>query len=149
MACLVLALTDDLDEAVTGWPPSRPTRRHRLNAMVSQTRVFRARLMVPAGRLAEAAADLDAARNALPPRCWHSDMRPLITMVQIRLCLESGLVGEAEELSVSLPDQELGYGHARMLILFVRSFVRSRSRSRSGVARLRRHWRWLRECGRR
>ncbi|MGW0520802.1 AAA family ATPase [Crossiella sp. NPDC003009] len=144
LACLVLALTDDLDEAFAGLDAIvAEARRHRLNAVVSHTLVFRAMLMVPAGRLAEAAADLDAARSALPPRCWHPDMRGLLTMVRIQLCLESGLVAEAEELSASVPDHQLGNGHNRTLMLFARAVLALRRGDAAAALAL------VRECGRR
>lgn len=122
VACYALALTDELDEAVSGLDRTVFDARDRgLNAVVSQLLVARAKVMLIAGRLTEAAADLAAARTALPPRCWHEDALPLMIAVEAQVSLEHGLVDHAEELSAAVPDLQRRSGYGGTLLLFARA----------------------------
>ncbi|KJK47213.1 hypothetical protein UK23_21105 [Lentzea aerocolonigenes] len=144
IAACALALTGDLDEAVAGLDDVLVEARELgLNAVESQSLAVRAKIMLGAARLIEARADLDAATAALPLRDWHPDARPLLVAVEAQLCMENGFEDRAEELSAAVLDHELGFGHARMLMMYVRAelaFRRGDARTALALAE---------ECGRR
>ncbi len=144
MACLALQSTDDFDESIAGLDAVLVEARGRgLNGVVSQTLVVRANLMVLAGRLTEAAEDLDGARTAMPLRQWHPDARPRLIMAEAHVSLEQGLVDRAEAAFASTSEDELGHGYSRTLMLFVRATL-ALGRGDAAAALL-----WAQECGRR
>jgi hypothetical protein len=144
MACLALQSTDDFGESIAGLDAVLVEARGRgLNGVVSQTLVARANLMVLAGRLTEAAEDLDGARTAMPLRQWHPDARPRLIMAEAHVSIEQGLVDRAEAAFASMSEDELGHGYSRTLMLFVRATLALR-RGDAAEALL-----WAQECGRR
>ncbi|WP_086668635.1 ATP-binding protein [Lentzea kentuckyensis] len=143
-ACSALLLTDDLGEAVSGLDAVVAEARGRgLNGVVSQALVMRTIVMATAGRFAEAERDLAAARSAMPLWQWHPDARPLMILAEVHLSLDNGHTERAEESFASMPEHELGFGHTRTLMLFVRALLALKRGDASAALAL------AEECGRR
>ncbi|MEO6090130.1 MAG: ATP-binding protein [Umezawaea sp.] len=143
-ACSALLLTDDLDEAVSGLDAVVAEARGRgLNGVVSQALVMRSITMATAGRFTEAERDLAAARIAMPLRQWHPDARPLMILAEVHLSLDNARADLAEVSFASMPEHELGFGHTRTLMLFVRALLALRRGEASTALAL------AEECGRR
>lgn len=143
-ACSALLLTDDLDEAVSGLDAVVAEARGRgLNGVVSQALVMRSITMATAGRFAEAERDLAAARSAMPLWQWHPDARPLMILAEVHLSLGNGRADRAEESFASMPERELGFGHTRTLMLYVRALLALERGEVSAALAL------AEECGRR
>jgi len=120
-ACMALAYTDDVDEAVAGADAVlADARRLGLTAVVSQALVVRALAITMAGRPREAAIDLSAALSELAPAHWHADLRPMLVAFEILISVECGQAGRVAELP-AVPADALGSGHARTLMLFAQA----------------------------
>lgn len=121
-ASVALWLTGDVDEALAGLDGVVLGARERgLNAVESHALVVRAKLMLAAGRLVDAGADLEAARTALPPRYWHDDVRSLLVAAEVQLSLERGLVDRAEDQAGAVPEHLPGAGFVRALMMLARA----------------------------
>ena len=123
-ACLSLAAVDDVAAALAGLDlVVAEARRRRLTAVVPQALLMRAKVLVMAGDLDAASADLDRARSEFPLENLHPDARPILVAGQVLVSIERGEVEQAIELSASQPDEWIGFGYSRTFLNFARAVL--------------------------